>query len=203
MGPARFLIDGPSLPASCSGTHSCRMEDNPMQGLRRLAAAAIGVLMAVLAVANGGDRTARAVTASSRRRVRRVQVLARRQLRGCQGQDRQALDVYGSTESAAAYEKAHRLALGRPGDLAVPHHAPAAHERADRPALHADAVVGRPAAARLDPGVGDGLAALQVDDGEVRVVADRNAALAADAEQPVGAVARQIDEALQASAARH
>ena len=46
----------------------------------------------------------------------------------------------------------------------------------------------------------DGLAALQVDDGEVGVVADRDAALAGDAEEPLRAGAGQVDEALEASA---
>ena len=45
------------------------------------------------------------------------------------------------------------------------------------------AVIGRPAGARRDPAVGDGLAALEVDDGEIGVVAHGDAALARDAEQ--------------------
>ena len=82
-------------------------------------------------------------------------------------------------------------------DLALPHHAPPAHERPDRPAGHRLAVVGRPAAARGDPGVADRLGALQVDDREVGVVADRDPALADDAEQPRRAGAGQVDEARQ------
>ena len=60
------------------------------------------------------------------------------------------------------------------------------------------AVVGRPAAARLAiQRVGDRLRALQVDDREVGVVADGDAALAADAEQPLRPVRCQVDEALE------
>src|SRR5688572_20295753 len=90
------------------------------------------------------------------------------------------------TESRPHSREAHGLAMRRPGDFAVPHHAPAAHDGSNGPALHRYAVIGRPAAARLDPGVGDGLAAPQIDDGQVRIVAHRDAALAADAEQAVG-----------------
>ena len=89
-----------------------------------------------------------------------------------------------------------------PDDFAVPHHAAAAHDGADGPALDALAVVGRPAGAAGHLRVGDGLLALQVDDGEVGVVAGGDAPLAADAEQPLRAVARQIDEALDAETSR-
>src|SRR5262245_5290407 len=56
----------------------------------------------------------------------------------------------------------HRFALRGRRQLALPHHALAAHERADRPAFYLHAVIGRPARARGDPFVGDGLFALQV-----------------------------------------
>ena len=83
------------------------------------------------------------------------------------------------------------------GQLAFPHHRLAADDRADRPAGDRLAVIGRPAGARGDPGVGDRLAPLQVDDREVGVVADGDAALAGDAEDARRTGRGQIDEALE------
>ena len=71
----------------------------------------------------------------------------------------------------------------------------AAHERADRPAGDRHAVIGRPAGARGDPAIGDGLAPLEIDHREVGVVADGDAALAGDAEQARRPGAGEIDEA--------
>src|SRR5689334_2984739 len=81
--------------------------------------------------------------------------------------------------------------------LALPHHAAAAHDRADRPAGDLDAVIGRPTALRGDPSVGDGLAALQVHDGEVGVVAGRDAALVGQAEDAARPLAGEVDETRQ------
>src|SRR4051812_33605107 len=68
-------------------------------------------------------------------------------------------------------QKPHRLALRRRHELALPHHAAAADEGTDGPAGDAHAVIRGPAGFGGDPFVGDGLAALQIDDGEVGVVA--------------------------------
>ena len=57
-------------------------------------------------------------------------------LRRRQGETRQGLDGGGLLRARPPSRKAHGLALRRPGDLAVPHHAPAAHDGADGPALH-------------------------------------------------------------------
>ena len=73
----------------------------------------------------------------------------------------------GSAQSyRAGSASANSTARPLPGvdDLALPHHAPAAHDGADRPAGHLLAVIGRPAGLRAGLRVGDGLAALQVDD---------------------------------------
>ena len=100
-------------------------------------------------------------------------------------------------------QKPHRLAQRRRQQFALPHHAAAAHEGADRPARDLHAVIRRPAGARGDPLLVMVSLALQIDDGEVGVVAGRDAALAGDAEEPRRAGAGQIDEALPATAARH
>ena len=91
--------------------------------------------------------------------------------------------------------KSHRLATRRRDQFALPHDLAAAHERADRPAGHGDAVIRRPAGARGDPAVGDGLAALEIDHREVGVIARRDPALAGDAVNPRRPGAGQIDEA--------
>src|SRR4051812_40433392 len=75
-------------------------------------------------------------------------------------------------------QKPHRLTLRGRHELALPHHAAAADEGADGPAGDADAVIGGPAGLGRDPFVGDGLAALEIDDCEVGVIAGGDAALA-------------------------
>ena len=81
-----------------------------------------------------------------------------------------------------------------PADLAIPHHYLPAHDRADRPALHFVAVIGRPAAAAFNPVVGDGAASFQVDHREIGVIAHGDAALAGDLEQARRAVTGHVDE---------
>src|ERR1700719_1292145 len=95
------------------------------------------------------------------------------------------------------FQNPHRFAGRGRDDLALPHHPPAAHKGADRPAGDAHAVIGRPARARGHPFVGDGLAALEIDHGKVRVIARRDPALAGDIEQPRRACAGQIDKPCQ------
>src|SRR4029079_10359698 len=62
--------------------------------------------------------------------------------------------------------------------FAVPHGDIAPEDRSDRPALHIAAGKGRPTTFRGDPVVGDGLLQFQIDDGEIGVIAYRDAALA-------------------------
>src|SRR4029078_2065213 len=101
-----------------------------------------------------------------------------------------------------ALEEAEWGARRASNDSAVPHHAAPAHEGANGPPLYALAVVRRPASAAGDLSVGDRFLTLQVDHHEVGVVAGGDTALAADAEQALRAVARQIDEALDAETSR-
>src|SRR5262245_18768627 len=82
-------------------------------------------------------------------------------------------------------------------EVALPHHPRSAHDGAYRPAGDADAVVGRPAGARGDPTIADGLPSLEVDHGQVGVVSDGDAALAANAKEARGPMAGEIDEAIE------
>ena len=66
----------------------------------------------------------------------------------------------------------------------LPHHSPPAHKSSDRPARHFHAIVRRPARARSNPFVGDGLAALEIDDRQIGIVARGDPAFARDVEQP-------------------
>src|SRR5579885_2568707 len=94
--------------------------------------------------------------------------------------------------------EAHRLARGAADEGVVAHHDAAADNGEFRPAGDAHAVEGRPAAAAGDPAVLDDAARLEVDDGEVRVVAEGDAPLAGDAVDARGPGAGEIDEALEA-----
>ena len=76
-----------------------------------------------------------------------------------------------------------------------------AQDGGHRPALGRHAVERRPAAARGDPAVLDGARQAQIDDGEIGVIAARDAALAGDAENALRPRRGEIDEALQASVA--
>src|SRR5690349_9379 len=67
-------------------------------------------------------------------------------------------------------------ALRRRHQFALPHYLRAPNDRANRPAGDGDAVIWCPAGFAGDPGVGDGLAATHVDDGEVGVEAGGDAA---------------------------
>src|SRR5690349_14001772 len=93
------------------------------------------------------------------------------------------------------------LALSLPQKLAFPHHALSTDDRALGPALDLAAVIGRPAGPALHPAIGDGPAALQIDDGEVGVIALGDAALAGEPENAAGPMTRQVDEALERQAA--
>src|SRR5882757_7855662 len=81
-------------------------------------------------------------------------------------------------------QKPHWLARRRRGQFTLPHHPAAAHEGADRPTGDAQAVIGRPAGTGSHPFIGDGLAAFEIDDGEIRIVARRDPPLACDVEKP-------------------
>src|SRR4051794_1588982 len=96
--------------------------------------------------------------------------------------------------------EAHRLAQGRRGQLPLPHDDVPANDRADRPAGHRDAVIRGPAAFRGDPAIADGLAALEVDDREVAIVAGGDPTLARDAEKPLRPGTGEVDEALEGEA---
>ncbi len=77
-----------------------------------------------------------------------------------------------------------------------------AHDRADRPAFDLPPGEGSPPRFAADPLIVDDALAFEVDDGQVGVVAERDAALAGDAENALRPGAGQIDEARQAEAPR-
>src|SRR5471030_179729 len=93
-----------------------------------------------------------------------------------------------------SFQEADALALRWRYQTTVPHDFVSAYDSPHRPAGNGDAVIGRPADARGDPAVGDGLAPLEIDHRKVGVIADRDAALGRDAEQPRRARAGEIDQ---------
>src|SRR5262249_37600014 len=97
-----------------------------------------------------------------------------------------------------AFLEAHRLAGGRADELAVAHDDAASDDGEPRQAPHALARERGPAAAADDPGIIDHPIGLTVDDREVGVVADDDAALANDAEDARRPGAGEVDESLQA-----
>src|SRR4029078_4374683 len=104
------------------------------------------------------------------------------------------LAVFPSIALGQRRAEADRCTRGLP-KFAVPHGDIAPEDRSDRPALHIAAGKGRPTTFRGDPVVGDGLLQFQIDDGEIGVIAYRDAALAGDAEDALRPGAGQIDEA--------
>src|SRR3954453_84422 len=99
------------------------------------------------------------------------------------------------------FQKPDALALGCFDQLIVPHDSVAPDHRADRPAGHLPAVIGCPAGPRRDPVVGNALAALEINHGQVCVVAGGNAALAGNTEYPGRPGAGEIDKACQGKTA--
>src|SRR3546814_5863901 len=93
--------------------------------------------------------------------------------------------------------EAHRTAGRAAEQLAVAHGDVAADDGGCLPAGDRLALEGRPAAFRLQPGVLDAALRLQVDQGEVAVVADGDAALAGDAIDSLCACGGEIDQELE------
>ena len=73
-----------------------------------------------------------------------------------------------------------------------------AHDGADRPAFDFLPGEGRPAAFAADPVILDHALGFEIDDGEVGVIANGNAAFAGNAEQALRPCAGEIDEAREA-----
>src|SRR5918995_6369797 len=99
---------------------------------------------------------------------------------------------------AAHIGKPHGTAAGFSLDAALPHDDIAADDRSRGPPLHVHAVIRRPAAAAFDPIIGDRAFRLEVNNGEIGIEAHSDVSLASDLEQAGGAMAGQIDEALDA-----
>src|SRR5690606_42042960 len=85
------------------------------------------------------------------------------------------------TARPEALSEPQRLA-DRRSQLAVAHGGPAADDRRHGPAGHAHAGERRPAAFRFQPAFLDDALCLQVDQSEIGIVAERDAALAEPAE---------------------
>src|SRR5262245_45748239 len=109
---------------------------------------------------------------------------------------------FRSATSTNRFPELDGLAGRRSKQFTLPHHAHAAHEGAHRPAADGHAVVRSPSGARGDPSVGDRLAALDIDDGQIGIIADGKAPFPRDAEQAGRSGARQIDQTLQRETTR-
>src|SRR5688572_22088465 len=96
---------------------------------------------------------------------------------------------------AAHIAKPHGTPARFPLDTALPHDDIAADDRSGGPPSHVHAVIRCPAAAAFDPIIGDRAFRLEVSNGEIGIIAHRDASLAGDLEKAGGAAAGQIDEA--------
>src|ERR1043166_6366677 len=99
------------------------------------------------------------------------------------------------------FTKPHRLTGRRRQERVVAHDDPSTDDRGEGPAGRLHAVDRRPAAFGRHPGILDAPLSLEIDEGEVGVVAQRDAALAGDAEDALSAGAGEIDKTLKRQAA--
>ena len=88
--------------------------------------------------------------------------------------------------------EADGLALRGRDQFALPHRLTAAHDRPERPAGDTFAAAGRSGYARGDRGIADRLAAHQIEDGEVGVMARRAAPIADNPENAQRAGAQRF-----------
>src|SRR5436189_4427555 len=93
------------------------------------------------------------------------------------------------------------LPLGRSQYLAFPHDTASTDDRAPDAANDLHAVIRRPAGPALHPAIGQPVAPLEIDDGEIGIIPFRDTTLAGQAENAPRSMARQIDKPFEREAA--